>query len=136
MIKTLLVITIFFSPIYASSQEELLQGIKKLIEQNGEKIEQNGKKIEQNGKKIEQNSADIKTMQSQVSFIQTLLSIVLAGVIASPFFVIYLQRSDDKYTEKETRKNSEAIKNLLTALKELSEDDPKIQRSLRVAGIS
>ena len=128
MLKIVLLVSVLFSFSFANAQEELLKDIKILIEQNG-------KKIEQNGKRIEQNSADIKTMQAQVSYTQTLLSIVLAGVIAAPFFTIYLQRKDDKYIEKEIRQNSEKVSKLVTALKELSEDDPKIQRSLRVAGL-
>jgi len=128
MYKIVLIITVLFTFSFGNVQDELLKDIKVLIEQNG-------KKIEQNGKKIDQNSADIKTMQAQVSYAQTLLSIVLGGVIAIPFFTIYLQRKDDKFLEKETRENSEKVSKLLTALKELSEDDPKIQRSLRVAGI-
>ena len=135
MLKIVLLVSVLFSFSFANVQEELLRDIKILIEQNGKKIEQNGKRIEQNGKRIEQNSADIKTMQAQVSYTQTLLSIVLAGVIAAPFFTIYLQRKDDKYIEKEIRQNSEKVSKLVTALKELSEDDPKIQRSLRVAGL-
>jgi beta-lactamase regulating signal transducer with metallopeptidase domain len=135
MLKVLLLSISLFSFTFATVQEDLLQDIKLLIEQNGKKIEQNGKKIEQNGKRIEQNAANIKTMQAQVSYVQTLLSIVLGGVIAIPFFTIYLQRKDDKYIEKETRQNSEMVSKLFIALKELSEDDPKIQRSLRVAGI-
>ncbi|MEA1955651.1 MAG: hypothetical protein U9N02_04055 [Campylobacterota bacterium] len=140
--KFIIYICLLFNLSFANENSELLRELKilieqngKKIEQNGQKIEQNGQKIEQNGQKIEQNSADIKTMQSQVSFIQTLLSIVLGGVIASPFFVIYLQRQNDKYAQKEIKQNSEITTKLLVALKELSEDDPKIQRSLRVAGL-
>ena len=143
MFKILLTITIALSFIHANISEELLKDIKLLIEQNGQKIEQNGQKIEQNaqlikqnGQKIEQNSSDIKTIQSQISFIQVLLSIVLGGVIAAPFFVIYLQRKDDKYLEKETRKNSNIIQGLLTTLRVLSENDPKIQSSLKIAGLT
>ena len=140
MLKML--ILCFFITFSFASQDQLLQEIKNLIEQNGKKIEQNGKqieqngkKIEQNGKKIEQNSTDIKIMQSQVSYTQTLLSNLIGGVITILFFTIYLQRKGDKYLEQETRQNSISVNKLLMALKELSEDDPKIQRSLRVAGI-
>jgi hypothetical protein len=136
MFKILLTITIALSFIHANISEELLKDIKLLIEQNGQKIEQNAQLIKQNGQKIEQNSSDIKTIQSQISFIQVLLSIVLGGVIAAPFFVIYLQRKDDKYLEKETRKNSNIIQGLLTTLRVLSENDPKIQSSLKIAGLT
>ena len=135
MLKALFIITIFFNYISADTQEELLVSIKLLIEQNGKKIEQNGQKIEQNGEQIKQNSAYIKTMQSQISFTQTLLTVILGGVIASPLVIIYFQRKDDKYAKKEIKDSIERTRNIVTALKELSEDDPKIQRSLRVAGI-
>ena len=83
--KIIIFICLLFNLSFANENSELLRELKTLIEQNGQKIEQ----ISQ---KIEQNSANIKTIQSQVSFIQTLLGIVLGGIIASPFFVIYLQR--------------------------------------------
>ncbi|MBL0708322.1 MAG: hypothetical protein JJW00_04675 [Sulfurimonas sp.] len=149
MKRIIFLIVMAYSLTFANTQEDLLEEIKILVEQNGQKIEQNGQKIEQNGMKIEQNgqkieqngqkiannSADIKTMQKQVSYVQTLLSIVIAGVISIPFFTIYLQRRDDKHVERETKENSDKISKLLMALKELSEDDPKVKRSLRVAGI-
>ena len=122
MLKALFIITIFFSYANANTQEELLVSIKLLIEQNGEQIKQ--------------NSAYIKTMQSQISFMQTLLTIILGGVIVSPLVIMYFQRKDDEYAKKEIKNSIEVTRNIVTALKELSEDDPKIQRSLRVAGIS
>ena len=92
--------------------------------------------FEQNGEQIKQNLAYIKTMQSQISFTQTLLTVILGGVIVSPLVIMYFQRKDDKYAKKEIKDSIEITRNIVTALKELSEDDPKIQRSLRVAGIS
>ena len=136
MLKALFIITIFFNYISADTQEELLVSIKLLIEQNGKKIEQNGQKIEQNGEQIKQNSAYIKTMQSQISFMQTLLTVILGGAMVYPLVIMYFQRKDDEYAKKEIKDSIEVTRNIVTALKELSEDDQKIQRSLRVAGIS
>ena len=105
MLKVLFIIIILLNYVSADTQEELLVSIKLLIEQNGEQIKQNGQKIEQTGEQIKQNLAYIKTMQSQISFMQTLLTVILGGVIVSPLVIMYFQRKDDKYAEKEIKDN-------------------------------
>ena len=128
---TIIVYIIFFSMSSLSANADtnsMLKELKTLIEQNGEKIEQNGEKIEQNGKKIEQNSIIIEQIGKRLDFMQNLIYIILAAVIGLPLYL-------DAKREKHNRDMNDKVKAIIVALRELAQDDPKVSRSLKVAGI-
>ncbi len=94
--------------------ESLLAEIKVLIEQNAIKIEQNAIKLDQFDKRFD--------------FMQNLIYIILVSAIG---ITIYLDRKKEKYS----RASEDKIKEIIFALKKLAQDDPKISKSLKVAGV-
>ena len=127
MKKIIFILVISITAIFASTVDIKLDKMIILIEQNGKKIEQNGKKIEQNGKKIEQNSKKIEQVDTKINqvdkrldFMQNIFYIILAGVFGVP---LYMNRENNK------------TRDIIVALRELAQDDPKVKRSLKVAGI-
>ena len=138
MKKILLIFILISSVVCANDQTKLLQEIKilieqntKMIEQNGKKIEQNGKKIEQNGKKIEQLDSRLDNVEQRLDFMQNIIYIVLAAVLGAPFYFESKRAREDKNYYK----TDEKIKAIITALRELSQDDPKVKRSLDIVGL-
>jgi hypothetical protein len=91
-------------------------------------IEQNGKKIEQNGKKIEQNFIMIEQLSKRLDFMQNLIYIILGAVLGIPLYL-------DARRERHNRDVQDKVKDIIVALRELAQDDPKVSRSLKVAGI-
>ena len=118
--KLFIIICLLFSFSFANENMELLRELKNLVEQNGKKIEQNGIKIEQNAEKIEQVDAKIDYMDKRLDFMQNIFYIILAGVFGIP---LYMNRENNK------------TRDIIVALRELAQDDPKVQRSLKVAGL-
>ena len=118
---------------FASSIEDniLLKEIKVLIEQNGKKIEQNGKKIEQNAKKIDLVDSRIDNVEKRLDFMQNIIYIILAAVFGLP---LYLDARKSR-EEKMITKTKEDLSGIMVALRELAQDDPKVRRSLDVAGL-
>ena len=115
--------------LFGGTEVELLKDIKILIEQNGKKIEQNGKKIELNSRKIDILEANNVYFKEKFNFLQNLIFIILAGVFGIPMYF-------DNKRQKEDLATKDKVKDIITALKELAQDDPKIRRSLDVAGIT
>jgi len=125
--KLFIIICLLFSFSFANENTELLRELKNLVEQNGKKIEQNGIKIEQNAEKIDQNAkkieqvdAKIDYMDKRFDFMQNIFYIILAGVFGVP---LYMNRENNR------------TRDIIVALRELAQDDPKVQRSLKVAGL-
>ena len=125
--KLFIIICLLFSFSFANENTELLRELKNLVEQNGKKIEQNGIKIEQNAEKIDQNAkkieqvdAKIDYMDKRLDFMQNIFYIILAGVFGVP---LYMNRENNR------------TRDIIVALRELAQDDPKVQRSLKVAGL-
>jgi hypothetical protein len=134
-----IIITFFLcSTLSLQANDRLLEEIKVLIEQNkiaieqnGEKIEQNGKKIEQTSQLIEQNRLHIVQVNKQLEFMQNLIYIILGAVFGLPLYLDAKRQRE----EKEERKAYSKLKDVIFALRELAQDDPKVERSLKVAGI-
>ena len=118
---------------FASTVEDsiLLKEIKVLIQQNGEKIEQNGKKIEQNSKKIDLVDSRINNVEKRLDFMQNIIYIILAAVFGLP---LYLDARKSR-EEQMIAKTKEDLSGIMVVLRELAQDDPKVRRSLDVAGL-
>ncbi len=136
LIIILFIILFGFSSLSANTNTlAMFEELKVLIKQNGEKIEQNGKrieqngeKIEQNGKRIEQNSATLEQIGKRLDFMQNLIYVILGAVIGLPLYL-------DARRERHNRDVQDKVKDIIVALRELAQDDPKVSRSLKVAGI-
>ena len=120
------------SNIMANTSEELLKDIKILIEQNGKKIEQNGRKIEQNGKIIAILDSKVVNIEHRLDFMQNIIYIILAAILGVPMYFEAKRTREDRAIYK----SDEKIRAIITALRELSQDDPKIKRSLDIVGLS
>ena len=141
MKRILTIILFILSMSYLNANSDI-NDIKILIKQNGEYIKQNAKYIQQNAeyikqnaKLIQQNGTKISILESnaqrdkeQMSFIQNLIFIILAGVFGLPIYFNNKQKEEDRIVR-------DKVRDIITALKELAQDDPKIRRSLDVAGL-
>ena len=87
--------------------------------------------LKQMDKRFEQIDKRFEQVDKRFETVFTVLYILMGLVFASPFIAIYLR--DKK--EQDYLKTKEQVKELVTAFKELAQDDPKIRRSLNVAGI-
>ena len=134
MKKILLMLFVLIQTVgFASTVEDsiLLKEIKVLIQQNGEKIEQNGKKIEQNSKKIDLVDSRINNVEKRLDFMQNIIYIILAAVFGLP---LYLDARKSR-EEQMIAKTKEDLSGIMVVLRELAQDDPKVRRSLDVAGL-
>ena len=134
MKKILIMLFVLIQAVGFSSTVEdniLLKEIKVLIQQNGEKIEQNGKKIEQNEKKIDLVDSRINNVEKRLDFMQNIIYIILAAVFGLP---LYLDARKSR-EEQMISKTKEDLSGIMVVLRELAQDDPKVRRSLDVAGL-
>ena len=118
--KIFIFMCLLFSFSFASENSELLRELKNLVEQNGKKIEQNARKIEQVDAKINLVDKRIEQVNERLDFMHNIFYIILAGVFGVP---LYMNRENNR------------SRDIIVALRELAQDDPKVQRSLRVAGL-
>ena len=128
--------------LFASDTKEILSEIKELRIDMNKRFEQVDKRFEQVDKRFEQVDKRFESMQSnmdkrfeqvdkRLDFIQNILYALMGLIFASPFIAIYLK---DK-RELEDRKIFDQVRGLMVALRELAQDDPKVKRSLDVAGL-
>ena len=110
MKKVLLILLFLTSLVKADNSEQILAEIKQLRIDMDKRFEQVDKRFDT---------------------VFNILYILMGLVFASPFIAIYLR--DKK--EAEDRKIFDQVRGLMVALRELAQDDPKVRRSLDVAGL-
>jgi len=87
--------------------------------------------LQQIDKRFNQIDKRFEQANKQFDITLKILYILMGLVFASPFIAIYLKNKQDA----EYRQNIETIKGILFALRELAQDNDKIARSLKAAGL-
>jgi tetrahydromethanopterin S-methyltransferase subunit G len=105
--------------------------IDKRFEQVNKRFEQVDKRFEQVDKRFEQIDKRFKQVDKRFETVFNILYILMGLVFASPFIAIYLR--DKK--EQDYLETKEKVKDLVTVLKELAQDDPRIKKSLSIVGL-
>jgi hypothetical protein len=122
MKKILFLLLIYINTLFASSDTAvILNEIKQLREDMNKKFEQVDKRFEQVDKHFEQ-------VEKRLDFLQNLVLAIIAVVIATPFIARKMDERDSAKIEK--------IERLVIVLRELAQDDPKIDKSMKIAGLS
>ena len=114
----------FASNVFANNEPATKDDIKLLIEQMDKRFEQMDKRFEQIDKRFEQ-------VDKRLDFMQSLIYALMGLVFASPFIAIYLR--DKK--EAEDRKITDNMKGVLFVLREMAQNDEKLSKSLKAAGL-
>ena len=128
MRKLFLIMILFQSIIYANDTDLILNEIKQLRSDMNKRFEAVDKRFEQVDKRFEAMQSN---MDKRFETVFTILYILMGLVFASPFIAIYLR--DKK--EIEDKKNFDIIKGMLFVLKEFAQDNEKVAKSLRSAGL-
>ena len=123
---------------FADNTQQVLDEIKQLridmnkrFEQVDKRFEQIDKRFEQIEKRFEQVDKRFEQVDKRFDFMQNILYALMGLIFASPFIAIYLR---DK-RESEERKYFDDIKAMLFVFREQAQDDEKIARSLKAAGL-
>lgn len=125
MIKVFFVILLTFSFSFAEDKTDLiLQEIKSIKEDIKILREDMNKRFEQVDKRFEQ-------VDKRLDFMQNLLYALMGLIFAFPFVVIYLR--DKK--EAEEKKIFDSVKGMLFVLREMAQNDEKLSKSLKAAGL-
>ena len=114
----------FASNVFANNEPATKDDIKLLIGQMDKRFEQMDKRFEQIDKRFEQ-------VDKRLDFMQSLIYALMGLVFASPFIAIYLR--DKK--EAEDRKITDNRKGVLFVLREMAQNDEKLSKSLKAAGL-
>ncbi len=80
---------------------------------------------------IEQMDKRFEQIDRRLDFMQNLLYALMGLIFASPFIAIYLR--DKK--ESEDKKNFDQLKATLFVLREMAQDDEKMEKRMKAAGI-
>jgi len=136
MKKLLLVLILLTNFIYASNDttiilneiKQLREDMNKKFEQVDKRFEQVDKRFEQVDKRFEQVDKHFEQVEKRLDFLQNLVLAIVAVVIATPFIT-------RKMDERDSRK-LENIDKFLVVLRELAQDDPRIDKSMKIAGLS
>ena len=114
----------FASNVFANNEPATKDDIKLLIGQMDKRFEQMDKRFEQIDKRFEQ-------VDKRLDFMQSLIYALMGLVFASQFIAIYLR--DKK--EAEDRKITDNMKGVLFVLREMAQNDEKLSKSLKAAGL-
>lgn len=114
----------FASNVFANNEPATKDDIKLLIGQMDKRFEQMDKRFEQIDKRFEQ-------VDKRLDFMQSLIYALMGLVFALPFIAIYLR--DKK--EAEDRKITDNMKGVLFVLREMAQNDEKLSKSLKAAGL-
>ena len=124
MFSSFLAFLFFASNVFANNEPATKDDIKLLIGQMDKRFEQMDKRFEQIDKRFEQ-------VDKRLDFMQSLIYALMGLVFASPFIAIYLR--DKK--EAEDRKITDNMKGVLFVLREMAQNDEKLSKSLKAAGL-
>ncbi|MDF1875192.1 hypothetical protein JHD48_05555 [Sulfurimonas sp. SAG-AH-194-I05] len=111
--------------------KQLRVDMNKRFEQVDKRFEQIDKRFEQVDKRFEQVDRRFEHVEKRFDFMQNILYMLMGLIFASPFIAIYLR---DK-REAEDKKHFENLKGILFVLREMAQDNEKIQRSLKAASL-
>ena len=95
------------------------------------RFEQMDKRFEQMDKRFEQIDKRFEQVDKRLDLMQSLIYALMGLVFASPFIAIYLR--DKK--EAEDRKITDNMKGVLFVLREMAQNDEKLSKSLKAAGL-
>ncbi len=121
----------FASNVFANNEPATKDDIKLLIGQMDKRFEQMDKRFEQMDKRFEQIDKRFEQVDKRLDFMQSLIYALMGLVFASPFIAIYLR--DKK--EAEDRKITDNMKGVLFVLREMAQNDEKLSKSLKAAGL-
>ena len=116
------------SKVILTQMDKRFEQINKKIDLMNEKIDQNTKLIRQNGGHVIRIDATVAQIEKHYDFLQNLVFVILAGVFGVPMYY-------EGKRSREDSKTKDSVKDILVALREQAQDDPKVKRSLDVAGI-
>jgi archaellum component FlaC len=122
---------LFSLPIYANNEPATKDDIKIVLEQMDKRFAQIDKRFEQVDKHFDQMDKRFEQIDKRLDFMQNLIYALMGLVFASPFIAIYLR--DKK--EAEERKVVDNIKGVMFVLREMAQNDEKISKSLKAAGL-
>jgi prefoldin subunit 5 len=143
MKKIVIMLLFTFLSLFAKGSDVATKDdIKMLIHTMDKRFEQVDKRFEQVDKRFEQIDKRLELMQREMNrrfeqvdkrldFMQNILYALMGLIFASPFVAIYLK--DKK--EEELNKKYELLKDVVFALKELAQNDEKVAKALKVAGL-
>ena len=135
--KKIIVILLFtFLSLFAKGSDIATKDdIKMLIHTIDKRFEQIDKRLEQIDKRLElmQKEMDkrFEQVDKRLDFMQNILYALMGLIFASPFVAIYLR---DK-REEELNRKFELLKDVVFALKELAQNDEKVAKALKIAGL-
>jgi septal ring factor EnvC (AmiA/AmiB activator) len=134
MKKILIIFILCVNFLHADTNQLILEEIKQLridmnkrFEQVDKRFEQVDRQFDQIDKRFEQVDKRFEQVDKRLDFSQNLIIAMLAIVLATPF---YLKRRDAKDQEK-----LEKINSVLMVLREMASDNPKIEHSMKIAGL-
>ena len=139
MKKIILLLLLLAPSIYADADTQLiLREIQQLrvdmnqrFEQVDRRFEQVDRRFEQIDKRFKQIDKRFEQVGKHLDFLQSLLYLLMGLVFVSPFIAIYLKSRQDAVTNSKF----EVIQAVVFALKEASQDDPKLSKALKIAGL-
>jgi len=135
MKKILIILLFTYSVMNADDTKQILNEIKQLRVDMNKRFEQVDKRFEQVDKRFESMQSNLDKRFEQVDkrldFMQNILYALMGLIFASPFIAIYLR---DK-RELEQKKYFDNIKSMLFVFREQAQDDEKLAKSLRAAGL-
>ena len=136
MKKIVIMLLFTFLSLFAKGSDVATKDdIKMLIHTMDKRFEQVDKRFEQIDKRLELMQREMNRRFEQVDkrldFMQNILYALMGLIFASPFVAIYLK--DKK--EEELNKKYELLKDVVFALKELAQNDEKVAKALKVAGL-
>lgn len=113
-------------PVYANDGDTklILSEIRQLrADMNALRADMNVLRADMN-KRFEQVDRRFVQVEERFDFLQNLIYFLMGLVFASPFVAIYLKgRSDSR------------IQAVIFALKEIAQEDPKVSKALKIAGL-
>jgi hypothetical protein len=129
MKRVFLIFLIVSSYLFASSETTaILNEIKQLREDTNKRFEQIDRRFEQIDQHFGQVNRQFEAVDQRLAFLQNLLLAIVAIVIATPLIARKLDERDSVKLEK--------IEKVLVVLRELAQDNPKVDKSMKIAGLS
>jgi DNA anti-recombination protein RmuC len=109
--------------------KNLRYDMNKRFEQVDKRFEQIDKRFEQVDKHFEQVDKHFGQVEKRFDFLQNILFLLMGLIFTSPFIAIYLKDSRNN----ENKAEFESIKAILFVLREMAQDDEKLNKTLKAA---
>lgn len=132
MKKMFLILLLAVSGSFAASDTDMiLHEIKTLREDMNKRFEQVDKRFEQVDKRFEQIDKRVEQVDKRLDLLQSIVYLLLGISIASPFVLEYMRNR----RESEERKTLDSVKSMLFVLREMAQEDEKLAKKLKAAGL-